>query len=82
MKEFSIGCLAAIILIFIIPILSFAEGYLMGLILKWIIGGAVVDGLNLLFNTTRFTADTIPITCGALALMGSFFKSSITTKKD
>lgn len=82
MKEFSIGCLAAIILIFFESLIYFAAGYLDGLILKWIIGGTVVNGLNLLFNTTRFTADTIPITCGALALMGSFFKSSITTKKD
>ena len=82
MKEFSIGCLAAIILIFFESLIYFAAGYLDGLILKWIIGGTVVNGLNLLFNTTRFTADTIPITCGALALMCSFFKSSITTKKD
>lgn len=82
MKEFSIGCLAAIILIFVESLLYFACGYLDGLILKWIIGDTVVNGLNLLFNTTRFTVNTIPITCGALALVGSFFKTTSTVKKD
>lgn len=82
MKEFSIGCLTAIILIFFGSLIYFAAGYLDGLILKWIIGGTVVNGLNLLFNTTRFTADTIPLACGTLALVCSFFKNTITVKKD
>jgi len=77
--EFMGGCLAAIILVFLGPLLYFAGGYLTGLILKWIIGSTVVNGLNILFNTTRFTVDSIPIVCGALGVVGSFFKNTNTS---
>lgn len=78
------GCLgvlvALIITIIIAPILCFLGGYISGLILKLIVGGFIVDGLNLMLNTTRFTADKLPIICGVLAVVGSFFKSSLSTK--
>lgn len=77
------GCLgvlvALIITIIIAPILCFLGGYISGLILKLIVGGFIVDGLNLMLNTTRFTADKLPIICGVLAVVGSFFKSSLNT---
>jgi hypothetical protein len=38
-----------------------------------------MDGLNLMFNTDRFTRDLIPLTCATLATIGSYFKSSHTT---
>ena len=83
MKEFSIGCFTAIVLLLLAPLLSFAGGCFTGLVLKWFVADAVVNGLNLLFNTTRFEPSTLPILCGALGVVGSFFKvSSVATKKD
>ena len=83
MEEF-FGCLGMlitlIVMIIIAPILCFLGGYISGLILNWAVGGLVVNGLNLILNTTRFTADKLPIICGALAVVGSFFKSSLSTK--
>lgn len=75
-----LGVLVALIVTIIIaPILCFLGGYISGLILKLTVGGFVVNGLNLILNTTRFTADKLPIICGALAVVGSFFKSSLST---
>ncbi len=74
-KNYYVEIVSTIIAMFIIPILVFLTGVVSGLILKWIVGGFVVDGLNLIFNTTRFSADKLPIVCGALAVIGSFFKS-------
>lgn len=74
-KNCYVEIISTIIAMFIAPILVFLSGVVSGLILKWIIGGFVVDGLNLIFNTTRFSADKLPIVCGALAVIGSFFKS-------
>ena len=45
-------------------------------ILKFFIGDTVVNGMNYLFNTTRFTTDMLPTICGTLGVIGSFFKSS------
>ena len=74
--ELAAGCFTVIVLSFIMPLIYFASGCLTGLVLKWIVGDAVTNGLNLLFNTTRFTADMLPIVCGALGVVGSFFKNS------
>ena len=74
-KNCYVEIISAIIAMFIAPILIFLVGVVSGLVLKWIIGGPVVDGLNLIFNTTRFNADKLPIVCGTFAVIGSFFKS-------
>lgn len=81
MKEFSIGCFTAIALLLLAPLLSFAGGCFTGLVLKWFVADAVVNGLNLLFNTTRFEPSTLPIFCGSLGVIGSFFKSVNTSTK-
>ena len=60
----------------VIGILVFA--YLGGMILDWIVGAKLVNGLNLMFDTTRFTRDLIPLTCATLATIGRYFKSSQT----
>lgn len=74
------GCLSlvltVVILAILMPLLNWACGYITGLILKWLIGDTVVYGLNYLFNTTRFTSDMLPVACGALGVVGSFFKSA------
>lgn len=80
-----VGCLGVLIMLIVViivsPILCFLGGYISGLILNWAVGGLVVNGLNLILNTTRFTADKLPIVCGALAVVGSFFKSSLSSSK-
>lgn len=46
-----------------------------------IVGGVVVTGLNTLFDTTRFIPDLIPVVCGVLAVIGSYFKTTISSGK-
>lgn len=70
------GCLTAIILIILSPVLCFFEGWICGWLLKLFTGDTIANGLNLLLNTTRFTPESLPIVCGVLATVGSFFKSS------
>lgn len=77
-KNYYVEIVSTIIAMFIMPILIFLSGVVSGLVLKWIVGGFVVDGLNLIFNTTRFSADKIPIVCGTLAVIGSFFKITVS----
>lgn len=82
----NVGCFTAIILLICVvifcPILYYFGGYITGLILKWLIGDTIVNGFNYLFNTTRFTTDMLPMTCGTIGVIGSFFKSTSTTHKD
>lgn len=80
-KNYYVEIISIIIAMFIMPILIFLAGAISGLILKWIIGRVVVDGLNLIFNTTRFSTDKIPIVCGTLAVIGSFFKTTMINKE-
>lgn len=60
------------------PVLTFGFAYLGGMILNWIVGARLTDGLNVIFDTTRFTRDLIPLTCATLATIGKYFKSSQT----
>ena len=60
------------------PVLTFGFAYLGGMILNWIVGERLTDGLNIIFDTTRFTRDLIPLTCATLATIGKYFKSSQT----
>lgn len=87
MKE-TAGCLTWIITLILLvilgPVLNYFFGWLTGVILQWLIGDTVVNGMNYLFNTTRFTTDMLPTICGTLGVIGSFFKSvsSGSSKKD
>lgn len=58
------------------PVLTFLCAYVGGMLLDWIVGTKLVDGLNLMFDTTRFTRDLIPLTCATLATIGRYFKAS------
>lgn len=77
------GCLGAILALILVlifgPVLYYFGGWITGHILSWFIGDTVVNGLNYLFNTTRFTVDMLPTICGTLGVIGSFFKSTSTT---
>ena len=58
------------------PVITFGFAYLGGMILDWIVGAKLVNGLNLMFDTTRFTRDLIPLACATLATIGRYFKAS------
>lgn len=51
----------AIFTLVISPALSFMFAYIGGCILKFFVGDALVNGLNIIFNTTRFTKPMIPV---------------------
>lgn len=63
------------------PIITFGFAYFGGWLLKICVGDVVINGLNLIFNTTRFTTDLIPVTCATLATIGKYFKSTQTNNK-
>lgn len=73
------GCFVAIIIAILEPIIFFGCGWFNGYILRFFIGDAVVNALNILFNTTKFTPECLPIVCGGLAVIGSFFKNINTS---
>lgn len=79
MKE-TAGCfgwlITLILLLIISPVLNYFCGWLTGVILQWLIGDTVINGMNYLFNTTRFTTDMLPTICGTLGVIGSFFKNT------
>ena len=83
MKKGTAGCLASVLVlivsIIICPVLYYFFGWVTGHILKFFIGDIVINGMNYLFNTTRFTTDMLPTMCGTLGVIGSFFKSSMST---
>lgn len=77
---FIVAILAIAFLIFS-PVIVFCCGWFGGWILSKIAGLAIVSGFNMLFNTDRFVVDMIPIVCGTLAVIGSYFKTSISNNK-
>lgn len=78
----TIGCgtivIGFIFLLVFSPVLTFGLAYLGGMILDWVVGAKLVEGLNLMFDTTRFTRELIPLTCATLATIGKYFKSTQT----
>ena len=80
------GCLGVIVatalLVIFAPVLYYFGGWVTGHLLSWFIGDIVVNGMNYLFNTDRFTVDMLPTICGTLGVIGSFFKSTSTTKSN
>ena len=78
MKKETMGCttalLALIAMVIIGPILYYFGGWITGHILKWLIGDTVINGMNYVFNTTRFTTNMLPTICGTLGVVGSFFR--------
>ncbi len=60
------------------PVITFGFAWFGGWILKLCVGNAIANGMNLMFDTTRFTPDFIPLVCATLATIGKYFKSSQT----
>lgn len=77
------GAVTTVILLLVLaPVLTFAFAYIGGMLLDWIVGEKLVNGLNLMFDTTRFTRDLIPLTCATLATIGRYFKSSMSNSNN
>lgn len=77
------GAAATVLLLLVFaPVIVFALAYIGGMLLDWIVGEKLVNGLNLMFDTTRFTRDLIPLTCATLATIGRYFKSSMSNSNN
>ena len=78
-KNEYLGCFGIIIgivfLVIVEPALYYFFGWITGHLLNWLIGDKIVNGMNYVFETTRFTREMLPVTCGTLGVIGSFFKS-------
>ena len=77
------GAAATVVLLLVFaPVLTFVFAYIGGMLLDWLVGEKLVNGLNLMFDTTRFTRDLIPLTCATLATIGRYFKSSMSNSNN
>ena len=77
------GATATVLLLLVFaPVLTFVFAYIGGMLLDWIVGEKLVNGLNLMLDTTRFTRDLIPLTCATLATIGRYFKSSMSNSNN
>lgn len=78
MKKEAMGCTTALLtliaMVIISPTLYYFCGWITGHILKWLMGDTVINGMNYVFNTTRFTTNMLPTICGTFGVVGSFFK--------
>ena len=76
-----IGALAMLVgIVIIAPFINFAEGWIVGHLIKWIFGATFVSGLAMLGIHTS-PPESIPVFCGVLAVIGSFFKSTTINRK-
>ena len=74
---------AAIVLLIFGGAITFGLGYLGGIFLKWVCGGVVADGLNMVLgNITQhnFTANDVPLFVAIMTTIGGLFKNSLSTK--
>ena len=62
--------LLAIFTLVICSFFSFLFSYIYRCILKFFVGDALVNGLNIIFNTTRFTKPMIDVICAIIATIG------------
>lgn len=61
------------LMVFLAPIFAFVAGWLMGWVIRLTVGQYLVNGLNLLFNTTHFDVTQLPLICATLNMIGCFF---------
>lgn len=75
---------AAMFVLCITPILTFAFGFAGSAILRFVFGSLICNTLNEIFATNRFNPELIPPICGMIAVIGGCFKTSIssTASKD
>lgn len=68
--------------VIIMPFITFWLAYFGGWICSLVIGNVLTEGLNILFNTTYFTKDMIPICAATLGWIGGYFKSTNVKTKE
>ena len=80
MGKYVLNAISAVLAIFIsatlVPFVSFWFAYFGGWICSLVVGNELVEGLNLLFNTTHFTKDMIPLCAATFGWIGGYFKTS------
>lgn len=81
----ALGCFGvivlAILLILASPFIGFCCGWVTGWIIKVTFGDTMIQGLGLL--GLNIAKESLPLVCGTLGVVGSFFKSTtINRKKD
>ena len=74
--KYIIAIITGVALLVIRPALTFGCAYIGGMVLDFFVGQGLVYGLNIMFDTSRFTRDLIPLTCATLATIGRYFKST------
>ena len=67
-----------LIVLAFLAVIAFWTSYLSGMVLNLFAGEQVVNGLNLMFNTDRFTRDALPVLSGVLGVISSKFRSRST----
>ena len=72
--EVLIVVLGALALIVLSPFLSFILGWAIGWLIKLVFGATFVTGLKLLH--INIDVNSIPILCGVLSVVGSFFRAN------
>lgn len=78
-----VGAMVAVIgVLFLVFIISPLIGWVTGHIVKLVFGNMITNGLNLLFDTTRFAKQQIPTLCATLAMIGTFFKSTLNSSRN
>lgn len=79
LKNIRVGTVLVItaLTLIIFPVLTFACAYIGGMIINFFVGAELIKGLNLMFNTTRFTRDMIPLTCATLATIVQLLEGTL-----
>ena len=81
LKTIGAGVVLSGAIILIVPI-AILFGWIVGLIIKMFCGVMIANGLNLLFDTNRFSADSIPTVTATLSVLTGYMRTSVSAKKD
>ena len=73
------GVIIAFVILFIFgPAFGALLGWLGGFLIELVLGAKPTEWLNLTFNTDRFAKGDLPKITAVLAIIGSYFKSSVS----
>jgi hypothetical protein len=72
--------LGVILLLVFLPFLNFVLGWIIGWLIKITFAPTFLSGLSLI--GINMESESIPLFCGTLGVLGSFFKNSVQTNKN
>lgn len=75
------GIVSVCALVIIMPFISFWLAYFGGWLCSLVIGDVLANGLNMLFDTTHFHKEMIPLCAATLGWIGGYFKCRNTSIK-